>query len=183
VQQYIFRFTIPNKYHPDEFIVSSSNYQAYNIIQNWQHGFGVNPYKFTLLIKGSSSSGKTYLTKIWQNLSWIRFHKNTDSVDKHRNKFEDKYEMLKLVENYVNNEYHNFNNQRYFCYVDIEDEKIKGVDKKRFESIVEQYIGENYKKLITPMLQKRDLGKGSKVHTPESAVKYQKQRIISYYLD
>jgi hypothetical protein len=48
---------------------------------------------------------------------------------------------------------------------------------------VEQYISENYKKLITPMLQRRDLGKGSKVHTPESAVKLQKQRIISYYLD
>ncbi|AFB20879.1 HdaA/DnaA family protein [Rickettsia canadensis] len=69
MQQYIFRFTTPNKYHPDEFIVSSSNNQAYNIIQNWPHRFGVNPYKFTLLIKGPSSSGKTYLTKIWQNLS------------------------------------------------------------------------------------------------------------------
>jgi len=121
--------------------------------------------------------------KIWQNLNWIRFHKNTDSVDKHRTKFEDKYEMLKLVENYVNNEYHNFNNQRYFCYVDIEDEKIKGVDRKRFESIVEQYLADNYKKIISPMLQRRDLGKGSKVHTPESAVKLQKQRIMDYYLD
>jgi hypothetical protein len=121
--------------------------------------------------------------KIWQNLNWIRFHKNTDSVDKHRTKFEDKYEMLKLVENYTNNEYHNFNNQRFFCYVDIDDEKIKGVDRKRFDSIVEQYISENYKKLISPMLQKRDLGKGTKVHTPESAVRYHKDRIIKYYLD
>jgi len=121
--------------------------------------------------------------KIWQNLNWIRFHKNTDSVDKHRNKFEDKYEMLKLVENYVNNEYHTYNNQRYFCYVDIEDEKIKGVDRKKFESVVEQYLADNYKKIISPMLQRRDLGKGAKVHTPESAVKEQKQRIMAYYLD
>jgi hypothetical protein len=120
--------------------------------------------------------------KIWQNLNWIRFHKNTDSVDKHRNKFEDKYEMLKLVENYVNNEYHNHDNHRFFCYVDIDDEKIKGLDKKKFESVVEQYISENYKKLISPMLQKRDLGKGTKVHTSESAVKYHKERIIKYYL-
>lgn len=121
--------------------------------------------------------------KIWQNLNWIRFHKNTDSVDKHRIKFEDKYEMLKLVENYVNNEYHTYNNQRYFCYVDIEDEKIKGVDRKKFETIVEQYLSDNYKKIISPMLQRRDLGKGVKVHTPESAVKEQKQRIMAYYLD
>ena len=119
--------------------------------------------------------------KIWQNLSWIRFHKNTDSVDKHRNKFEDKYEMLKLVENYVNNEYHN-GNQRYFCYVDIEDEKILGVDRKKFDTIVEQYISENYTKLISPMLKARDIGKGAKKHTTESAVKFQKDRIIKYYL-
>ncbi len=121
--------------------------------------------------------------KIWQNLNWIRFHKNTDSVDKHRNKFEDKYEMLKLVENYVNNEYHTYNNQRYFCYVDIEDEKIKGVDRIKFETVVEQYLADNYKKIISPMLQRRDLGKGAKVHTPESAVKEQKSRIMAYYLD
>jgi len=37
--------------------------------------------------------------------------------------------------------------------------------------------------MITPMLQRGDLSKGAKVHTPESAVKYQKQRIIAYYLD
>ena len=121
--------------------------------------------------------------KIWQNLNWIRFHKNTDSVDKHRNKFEDKYEMLKLVENYVNNEYHTYDNKRFFCYVDIEDEKIKGVDRKKFETIVEQYLADNYKRIISPMLQRRDLGKGAKVHTPESAVKEQKNRIMSYYLD
>jgi hypothetical protein len=120
--------------------------------------------------------------KIWQNLNWIRFHKNTDSVDKHRTKFEDKYEMLKLVENYVNTEYHTYNNQRFFCYVDIDDEKIKGVDRKKFESVVEQYLADNYKKIISPMLQRRDLGKGAKVYTPELAVKEQKKRIMDYYL-
>ena len=66
--------------------------------------------------------------------------------------------------------------------MDIEDEKIKGVDNKKFEKIVEQYLADNYKKIITPMLQRRDLGKGSKVHTPESAVKEQKKRIMDYYL-
>ncbi|MGX6960289.1 MAG: hypothetical protein ACIPMY_03440 [Rickettsia endosymbiont of Pentastiridius leporinus] len=67
--QYIFPLSNQLKYHPDEFIVSTSNNLAYNTLQNWQNSFGVSPYKFTLLIKGSSSSGKTYLTKIWQNLA------------------------------------------------------------------------------------------------------------------
>lgn len=119
--------------------------------------------------------------KIWQNLNWIRFHKNTDSVDKHRGKFEDKYEMLKLVENYVNQEYHS-GNQRYFCYVDVDDEKIKGVDRKKFTGVIEQYLSENYRKMISPMLQQKDLGGGQKKHTPQQAVQIQKDRILKYYL-
>lgn len=118
--------------------------------------------------------------KIWQNINWLRFHKNTDSVDKHRGKFEDKYEMLKIVENYVNNEYHT-GNQRYYAYVDIDDEKIKNIEPKKLEAIIEQYLSQNYKKIITPMLQERDLGRGVVKYTPEKAVKFQKDRIIKYY--
>ena len=29
-------------------------------------------------------------TKIWQNANWLRFHKNSDSVERHKNKFPDK---------------------------------------------------------------------------------------------
>jgi hypothetical protein len=119
--------------------------------------------------------------KIWQNLNWIRFHKNTDSVDKHRGKFEDKYELLKLVENYVNAEYH-AGDQRIYIYVDIDDEKIKGIDRKKFDAVLDQYLSENYRKLISPMLQSKDLGKGAKKYTPQEAVKVQKERIIKYYL-
>jgi hypothetical protein len=43
-------------------------------------------------------------------------------------------------------------------------------------------LADNYKKIITPMLQRRDIGRGAKVHTPESAVKEQKKRIMDYYL-
>ena len=60
---------------------------------------------------------------------------------------------------------------------------IASSNRKKFERIVEQYLADNYKKIISPMLQRRDLGKGSKVHTPESAVKEQKKRIMDYYLD
>jgi len=119
--------------------------------------------------------------KIWQNLSWIRFHKNTDSVDKHRNKFEDKYEMLKLVEMFVNKEYHD-GNQRVFIYVDIEDEKIKGVTHKQIIPIIDEYLMNNYRKIISPMLQHKDIGSNTKKHTPESAIKFQRDRMLKYYL-
>jgi hypothetical protein len=89
--------------------------------------------------------------------------------------------MLKLVENYVNQEYHS-GNQRYFCYVDVDDEKIKGVDRKKFTGVIEQYLSENYRKMISPMLQQKDLGGGQKKHTPQQAVQIQKDRILKYYL-
>lgn len=120
--------------------------------------------------------------KIWQNLSIIRVHKITDNVARHRDKFEDKYEMLQLVENYVNSEY-NEGNKRIYVYVDIEDEKIKNVDRKKFVKIIEQYLSENYSKMIAPLLRGKDLGKGTKSMSAQQAVKYQTDRIINYYLD
>ncbi|MCC8368689.1 MAG: hypothetical protein LN573_01190 [Rickettsia endosymbiont of Oxypoda opaca] len=69
MQQLIFPLPNNTQYHPDEFIVSSSNKLAHNTLKNRQTNWGVNPYKFTLLIKGAPASGKTYLAKIWQNLA------------------------------------------------------------------------------------------------------------------
>ena len=118
--------------------------------------------------------------KIWQNLTHIRYHKNTDGVEKNKNKFEDKYELMKLVENYVDQEYDN-GNKRIYVYVDVEDEKIKNVDTVKFEKIVHDYIIANQKSLITPLVRSKNLFKDSKTYTAEEALKYQKQRIINYY--
>jgi hypothetical protein len=118
--------------------------------------------------------------KIWQNLTHIRYHKITDGVEKNKNKFEDKYELMKLVENYVDKEYDN-GNKRIYVYVDVEDEKIKNIDKKKFEKIVEEYIIQNQKTLITPLMKNRSIFQNSKNLTPEQALKAQKDRIINYY--
>lgn len=57
-------------YKIDDFIVSLSNKEAFEAITNWPSGFwGVEPNKFTLLLSGPRSSGKTFLTKIWQRTS------------------------------------------------------------------------------------------------------------------
>lgn len=118
--------------------------------------------------------------KIWQNLTHIRYHKNTDGIEKNRKKFEDKYEILKLVENYVDQEY-DLGNKRIYVYVNIEDEKIVNINMAKFEKIVEDYIIANQKKLIAPMVEKGKLLKNSKVITAEQALKIQKERIIKYY--
>ena len=118
--------------------------------------------------------------KIWQNLTHIRYHKQTDGVEKNKSKFEDKYELLKLVESYVDDEYNN-GNQRFYLYIDVEDEKIKNVDLKKFDRIVEDYVIENQKRLIAPLVNKGSLLKNTKAQTVEQALKIQKERIIKYY--
>ncbi len=68
-QQYILPLEDKILYPLDNFINSSSNQTAYCAINNWQTAWGIQPYELVLLIYGPASSGKTYLTKIWQNLS------------------------------------------------------------------------------------------------------------------
>lgn len=69
MQQCILPLVTSNPYHPDDFILSASNKDAYNIINQWPINWGHPPYPSSVLLYGPKSSGKTYLTKIWQNLS------------------------------------------------------------------------------------------------------------------
>jgi hypothetical protein len=118
--------------------------------------------------------------KIWQNMNWIRFHKNLDSVGKHKNKFEDKYELLRLVEIIVNEEYQN-GNKRFYQFVNMDEMQFMGqIDPKKLEFASRQYIEENYRKTISPMLQLRD-AKGKPRYTSETAIKIEIERIKKTY--
>lgn len=119
--------------------------------------------------------------KIWANLNWIRFHKNTESVDRHRNKFEDKYEMLKLIEMYIDNEI-DAGNERCYCYADIQMMKINRIDIKKMDKVIEEYIADNQKRLINPLISRKDFGTGKKMHTAQTAFNFQKERIKKNYI-
>ncbi|MGH2642319.1 MAG: hypothetical protein ACRDE2_00095 [Chitinophagaceae bacterium] len=91
-------------------------------------------------------------TKVWQNINWLRFHKITDSVRRHKEKFEDKYEYLCIAENMVNNEYRE-GNKRFYCYIDVDEGKIRGdFSKKIFLDAIEIYLIRNYRTKIRPIL-------------------------------
>lgn len=101
-------------------------------------------------------------TKVWQNINWLRLHKNTDSVDRHQKKFGDKYEYLKIAELLVNSKYGE-GDQRFYAYIDIDEEKIHGDFKKEeVVSAIDQYIGLNERYLISPMLKMHN-GEGKKI--------------------
>lgn len=118
--------------------------------------------------------------KIWQNLNWVRFHKNTDSVDRHRTKFEDKYEMMKIIEIMVNNEYYKGNN-RFFLFAEVDEEKIYGkYSEKMFEEAVKEYLAGNYRKIVAPVLNEKDES-GKKKHTQQSAQELIMKKIKANY--
>jgi len=120
-------------------------------------------------------------TKIWQNINWLRFHKNTDSVDRHKKKFEDKWEAFKICEILVNRQYFSGNKYFYLTY-DSDTEKIKGnYSPKMMNEAIDEYIALNYTKKVKPLLNQRD-GKGKKKYKPEAATKQVKSQLKKMYL-
>jgi hypothetical protein len=113
-------------------------------------------------------------------MNWIRFHKNLDSVGRHAKKFEDKYELLRIVELLTDSEYNN-GNKRFFQYVDMDEMKLVGqTDDKKLDFAIRQYIEENYRRIITPLLQiKSENGKSK--YTTDSALKLEFSRIKNLY--
>ncbi len=71
--QKIFSFPSFDSDKDEDFIVSQSNWEAYNAISSLQGEWGILPYKNSLLIEGSKSSGKTYLAKIWASINGAKF--------------------------------------------------------------------------------------------------------------
>ena len=106
-------------------------------------------------------------SKVWQNLNIIRMHKITDSVKKHKHKFEDKYEYISIAEIMINQEYER-GNKHFFVYIDVDDERLYG-----------SFIQNNYSNVISPMLNARN-ERGQKVHTAQSAIAEYKKRLYTY---
>lgn len=103
-------------------------------------------------------------------------------MERHKNKFEEKTEILQIAEYIVNKRYFD-GDTRYFLYVDVENMKIRGkFTKEEVEDAIHQYISERYKRIITPMLQLRDK-KGKKLHTEESALKSANQHLMKIYFN
>lgn len=119
--------------------------------------------------------------KIWQNLNVLRFHKNNESVDRHQNKFPDKYEYLKIAEKMIEMEYY-AKNIRFYIWVDLEYEKLKGnFSEDLFIRAVDEYISEHRNKLIKPYSFKLDKH-GKKMFTDEEALIAERERFKKTYL-
>jgi hypothetical protein len=119
-------------------------------------------------------------TKVWGNLNVLRYHKNVESVERHKNKFPDKFEYMRIAEIMVNNEY-NAGNKRFFVYIDMDEEKIRGkYSQEMIDNAVEQYIAEFHNELLRPYLVRKD-AKNKKMYDENKARTEVKNRLISNY--
>jgi hypothetical protein len=124
--------------------------------------------------------GRAGNPKILGNLNMIRLHKTVDTVERHKNKFEEKTEILQIAEYIIDKRYRE-GDERFFVYVDMENMKIRGkFNREEAEEGVHQYITERYKRIIYPMLQIRDR-KGNLTYTQESALKSANETLTKRY--
>lgn len=132
------------------------------------------------IISHFQNIGRAGNPKLLGNLNMIRLHKTNDTVERHKNKFEEKTEILQIAEYIVNKRYFDGDN-RFFVYVDVENMKIRGkFSALEVEDAIHKYITERYQRIINPMLNLRDK-KGKKIYTPETALRAANQELRKTY--
>jgi hypothetical protein len=118
--------------------------------------------------------------KVWQNLNILRFHKCTDSVEKHKKKYEDKFEFLFLAESMINYCYYQLDQKRFYLTVDIDDEKIFGnYTEKLFDLAMNEYLNKNYTELIKPYIRSANIF-GEKTNDKETIIAEIKNKLKMY---
>jgi hypothetical protein len=124
------------------------------------------------LIAHYQSVGRAANPKLLCNTKIIRLHKTNDSVARHKNKFEERTEIMQIAESIVEKKFED-GDKRFYLYVDIDESKIHGkFDEKDIEYAIQDYISKNHTSLVKPLLTKIDLTTGKKIHDTRSALQH-----------
>lgn len=121
--------------------------------------------------------------KILPNTNYIRVHYTSDSFENHKKNFIGHLEVLKISEVLVTykNSFLPKDERRFFCYVSIEYHEITGdFTKEEFSEAICNYIDDNYKDVLYPLLQNRDRF-GKLKFNYETAYQHAKQEMVLKY--
>ena len=124
------------------------------------------------LVAHYQSIGRAANPKLLGNTRIIRLHKTNDTVSRHKNKFEERAEILQIAESIVDKKYQD-GDKRYYLFVDIDDSKINGkFDGNDIDYAIQDYVSKNHSALVKPLMTKIDLKTGKKIYTPQTALQY-----------
>ena len=124
------------------------------------------------LVAHYQSVGRAANPKLLGNTRILRLHKTNDTVSRHKNKFEERAEILQIAEAIVGKKFEE-GDKRYYLYVDIDESKITGVfGKEDIDFAIQDYVSKNHNLLIKPLLTKIDIASGKKIYNPQTALKF-----------
>jgi hypothetical protein len=122
------------------------------------------------LIAHYQSVGRAANPKLLGNTKIIRLHKTNDTVSRHKNKFEERAEILMIAESIVEKKFEE-GDERYYLYVDVDKGKIKGkFTEEDIDEAIQDYVSKNDRELVKPLLKKIDLDSGQKLYDIKSAI-------------
>jgi hypothetical protein len=106
--------------------------------------------------------------KIWRHINVIRLHKCEDSVLTNKDKFPDKYELFRLAELLVNEQF-SAGNKFFFVEILTNENKITGeFGPEDRDKAIESYISLHYNSKIRPLLNQFARG-GKRQFTEQTA--------------
>jgi len=124
------------------------------------------------LVAHYQSVGRAANPKLLGNTKIIRLHKTNDFVARHKNKFEERTEIMQIAESIVEKKFDE-GDKRFYVYVDIDESKIHGnIKKEDIEHAIQDYISKNHNSLVKPLLTKIDLKTGKKLYDTRSALNH-----------
>lgn len=126
------------------------------------------------------SVGKAAHPKLWANCNWLRFHYCGDSVERHKTKFAQDIQHLKIIEKMVEIEYLS-GNKRFYAYLDKDEGKIRGkFTKVQFQKAIFEYLQDDYNKVVKPLLNKKNIFTGKPIYNSHKELAIQ---LIKDYTD
>lgn len=125
--------------------------------------------------------GKIGHPKIKATVNLLRLHHVKDSVLRHKNKFEEDTEIVRIAQLLVNQRF-DAGDFRFFLYVNFDNNKISGLfTKAEFEQAVYDYISENERETVVPIAKKRDPANGKILYNYPQALQIAKDNLMKQY--
>jgi hypothetical protein len=90
-------------------------------------------------------------TRMFQNGTWIRFHHQADDITRYKDRLQENFEPMKIVQNIVSTEYF-AGNKYFFLYFNLRSKKIVGASEEQYKRGLEM-LKKQLKGRLGPMLE------------------------------